>query len=112
MKKNSISIIIPTWNEEGNIKTLVERINMAMKRTSITYEIIFVDDYSTDHTREIIQELSKKFHIRLLMKNGVKGKAQSLLEGFAAAQYELICMIDADLQYPPEAIPEMIMKIN
>lgn len=111
--KKQLSIIIPTWNEEGNIKPLVERIDAALKPLKITYELIFVDDQSTDGTRELILALGKTYPIKkLLMKKSQRGKASSLLWGFTNARYDTIAMIDADLQYPPEAIPEMLDKID
>lgn len=109
----NISIIIPVLNEQDNIQVLVERLNKTLSSHSITYEIIFIDDNSTDHTREIIQGLFQTYPtIRVHVKKGVKGKAQSLSEGFAYAIYNTICMIDGDLQYPPEAILEMMKTIE
>ena len=109
---NKISIIIPTWNEEDNILMLVQRIHTVLYSNGIEYEIIFIDDHSTDQTRNIIKTLSSEYPISLYLKQGKKGKAQSLLEGFTYANYGLVGMIDADLQYPPEAFPAMITKIK
>ncbi|MBA3723664.1 MAG: glycosyltransferase [Candidatus Levybacteria bacterium] len=108
----NISIIVPVWNEEKNIRPLVEQINYALIGSVQKYEIVFVDDRSTDRTVAIIKELSKTYPIKLHTKKGKQGKAYSLLEGFGYAKYELLCMIDADLQYQPKYIPEMIAKIN
>ncbi len=110
MKK--LSIVIPTWNEEGNILPIVLRIDAAMKRINTMYELIFVDDNSTDNTQTAIKDLSRSYPISLWIKKGRKGKAFSLLEGFSYAKYNFLCMIDADLQYPPEAIPAMLKKIG
>jgi len=107
-----LSLVIPTYNEEGNIVPLVQRIDKTLSSNEITYEIIFIDDRSTDRTRARISSLNKKYPITLYLKHGKRGKAQSLIEGFPHAQYELIAMIDADQQYPPEALPEMIAKID
>lgn len=109
---NNVSIIVPVLNEENNIHLLVERINQSAYQNNLTYEIIFVDDHSTDKTQEIIKTLAKLHPITLLLKKGKQGKAQSLIEGFKFAKYDTLCMIDADLQYPPEAIPEMVKKIE
>src|SRR5258708_2067151 len=109
---NKISVVIPTWNEEGNVALLIERLCKALKTKKITYELIFVDDHSTDRTVHIIKSFIQRYPISLYMKEGTKGKAQSLLEGFSHAKYDLLCMIDADLQYPPEAVSGMIEKIN
>ncbi|MEK7522562.1 MAG: glycosyltransferase, partial [Patescibacteria group bacterium] len=108
----SVSIVVPTWNEEGNIQMLFECIDQALKPKKIDYEIIVVDDHSTDQTQKIVASLEDTYPISLYVKKGQQGKAQSLLEGFTYAKYDLICMIDADLQYPPEAIPKMIEKID
>lgn len=107
-----LSIIIPTWNEEENVFNLVERIHAALSSHTIIYQIIFIDDHSTDKTQRLIETLALTYPIKLFTKIGKKGKAQSLIEGFRHADYKLLCMIDADLQYPPEAIPQMIKKIE
>ncbi len=111
MNTGAISIIIPTLNEEDNVVPLVKRINTALKSKKITYEIIFIDDNSTDKTQKIIQSLTKKYPVQFFTKVHQPGKAQSLIEGLEKAKYEYLCFIDADLQYPPEAIPQMITKL-
>lgn len=111
MNKSEISIIIPTLNEEGNIIKLVERIDNSLRADNIGYEIIFIDDNSTDGTIKAIESISSKCPISCHIKKGKKGKAHSLIEGFEYAKYNLLAMIDADLQYPPEAIPKMTDKI-
>lgn len=110
MKK--LSIIVPTLNEEKSVTPLVERIHTCLSQKKILYEIIFVDDHSTDKTRTIVKQLQKKYPVSLYLKKGKKGKTQSLFEGFSYARYPILCMIDADLQYPPEAIPKMLAKIK
>ncbi len=103
----AVSIVVPTLNESENVPILVERIAKSFRRSGVRYEVIFIDDHSTDGTIEVVQSLSKKYPIRSYKKVGSRGKAYSLLQGFALAQYDVICMIDADLQYPPEAILPM-----
>jgi cellulose synthase/poly-beta-1,6-N-acetylglucosamine synthase-like glycosyltransferase len=105
-----ISVVVPTLNEVDNVHGLVKRIASALSDRA--YEIIFVDDHSSDGTIERVRELSKEYPIVAHTKTGRKGKAFSLVEGFALARYELIAMIDADLQYPPEAIPAMSRMIE
>jgi len=63
MKK--ISIIIPTWNEEGNIRLLINRMIKAFQKTKIIYELIIVDDHSIDKTRNIVKTLSQKYPLSL-----------------------------------------------
>src|SRR5258706_8011612 len=109
---NKLSIVIPVWNEEKNILPLIERIDNALDEKGIKYEIIFIDDNSKDKTAEIILSLTKKYPIQYQKKVGKKGKAYSLVEGFAVDKYDKLAMIDADLQYPPEALPQMVEKIE
>ncbi|MBM2818066.1 MAG: glycosyl transferase family 2 [Parcubacteria group bacterium] len=111
MNNKEISILIPTLNEEGNISKLVERIGDSLRVGNIGYEIIFIDDHSTDGTINSIERISSLYPVSWHMKKGRKGKAHSLIEGFEYAKYDLLAMIDADLQYPPEAIPKMAQKI-
>ena len=106
-----LSIVIPVLNEQENIIPLIQRLASTFAPLPYQYEIIFIDDHSIDCTVEKITQQKKYYPISLHTKKGEKGKAQSLIEGFSHAQYEFVCMIDADLQYPPEAIPAMLEKI-
>lgn len=108
---NKISIIVPVWNEEGNLETLVRRIGASLKKRA-TYEIIAVDDHSVDGSIAVLQQLAKDFPIVIRTKKGEHGKAQSIIEGMNYARYPLIAMIDADLQYPPEAIVKMMTLVE
>ncbi len=104
-----VSIIIPAHNEEKTIAPLIERIFKVEPKA----EIIVVDDNSTDNTANIVAKLQRKYKsLRLLKKEGPKGKTTSLLQGFSAAKGKILVMIDADLQYPPEAIPKMVKEIK
>lgn len=107
-----ISIIIPTYNEEKNIKLLFRGIHNAFSRKNVDYELIFIDDHSTDRTRNIILELAKHYPVTLYMKQGARGKAQSLLEGFSYAKAATLGFIDADLQYPPDALYPMYQMVR
>lgn len=109
---DGLSIIIPTLNEEGNVKELVERIDKALAGQEFPYELIFIDDHSEDATCRELEGLLGLYPITVQLKCGERGKAYSLLEGFELAKYGLLAIIDADLQYPPEALEEMIDKIR
>jgi cellulose synthase/poly-beta-1,6-N-acetylglucosamine synthase-like glycosyltransferase/glycosyltransferase involved in cell wall biosynthesis len=112
MNNERVSIIVPTLNEEGNVEELVRRIHEALRSCAQAYEIIFVDDHSSDRTREIVESLADAYPVSLFLKRGEKGKARSLLEGFGHARYEVLAILDADLQYPPETIPEMLERMR
>ncbi len=107
-----ITIIIPVWNEENNITPLVNRIHTAFVKENKSYEIIFVDDFSTDNTLQVIKSLQTKYPIRFEIKKGKRGKAFSLYQGIQKSSSDYIVCIDADLQYPPEVIPKMIKKLE
>ena len=107
-----LSVVIPTLNEQENIPELIGRLDAAMKRDGFEYEAIIVDDFSTDATREVAANLAERFPVRFVSKTGQPGKARSLLQGFHAARYGLVAMIDADLQYAPEYLPGMVRKID
>lgn len=109
MNKNpaKISVVIPIYNEGKLLPELIARLARVFEKENRDYELIFVDDHSTDETDVIFSKLEDK-HLVFLKKRGKRGKAFSLAEGFAKAEGALICMIDGDLQYPPEAIAEMI----
>ncbi len=108
-----ISIVIPLLNEQESIKELHDWIANVMQSNHFLYEIIFIDDGSTDGSWKTIQELSTK-------NNAVKGiqflknfgKSQALHAGFKAAQGDVVITMDADLQDNPEEIPELYNLIK
>ncbi len=109
--EGKISVVIPVRNEEKNVEKLIEQLYAICTSHNFLYELIFVDDYSTDHTRNILRSLAKKYPIVLHIKNGTIGKAQSFLEGFQIAQNEIICTVDINSQYQLDIIPAMVAKI-
>jgi glycosyltransferase involved in cell wall biosynthesis len=102
-----VSIIIPVLNEEENIRPLVEEIIAAMGERS--YEILFVDDGSTDATVDIILELkSSNSRIRILKLKRNFGKSTAMAAGFDAARGETSITMDGDLQDDPAEIPRFL----
>lgn len=102
-----LDIIIPVVNEARNIEELARRIDFSLTSANIKYRMIFVDDHSTDYSVSEIKRISKSYPVVLHIKQGKGGKAFSILEGSRLAKSEYIAMIDGDLQYPPEVLPEM-----
>jgi len=107
---NKIDIIVPVLNEASNLTELITRIGLSLEKAALKYNIIVVDDNSTDNTMEVLRNLSTNYLIIILTKQGKVGKAYSILEGIENSTAEYIAMIDGDLQYAPEYIPEMVMK--
>ena len=105
-----ISIVTPTYNECENIKLLIEGISQVM--SGCKYEIIVVDDNSSDGTGEIAKELSRDYPVKILVRNGKFGLASAILTGFEHARGNLLGVIDADLQHPPEYLMEFVNAIE
>ncbi len=101
-----ISIVIPAFNEEESISELVQEISECMK--SIQFEIIVIDDGSTDGTWERITELSSRFPLKGLKLSSNQGKAAALAAGFAESSGRYVVTMDADLQDDPSEILDMI----
>ncbi|MBW9111631.1 glycosyltransferase [Microbacterium ureisolvens] len=103
-----LSIVVPTYNEAPNIAELVRRVTAAV-HNRLDAEIIFVDD-STDATPEVIREVaaSASLPVRLIHRDRpVGGLGGAVMEGFGAAETDACLVMDADLQHPPEEIPEL-----
>jgi len=109
-----ISVVIPTLNEAGNIGELLLRLDQTMAQAGVLYEAIIVDDRSTDGTREIATMIAVEnfLPVRVLIKQGQIGKSFSLMEGFAVARYDLLAMIDGDLQYSPTELLKLVNKLT
>src|SRR3989344_4450991 len=107
-----VDIIVPARNEEKNLHELTRRISQTCKAAQLDYKIILVVDPSTDRTQAVGQLLAEKYPLIVHKKQGQPGKAFSILEGIKLGSAVNIIMIDADLQYPPEAIPEMIYQLK
>lgn len=103
-----LAVIIPAYNENSSLPQLMERLDRSLRSAHISYIAIVIDDHSTDGTYRTATRLQQKYPLSIYRKQGVRGKAQSILEGLSHTRSEYVVMIDADLQYPPEAIPEML----
>ena len=107
---NKLSIVIPTYNEKGNIETLVSRIENTLN--DINYEIFFVDD-STDETPDILEKVSQRDeHVKYIHRNNEKGLATAVLLGFRSANGDYLACMDADLQHPPEILLPMYVTLE
>ena len=104
-----LSIIIPLFNEAESLPELKAWIEASLK--DFTYELIFVDDGSTDGSWDVISKMAdENVHAIRFRRN--YGKSAALYEGFAAAQGDIVVTMDADLQDSPEEIPEMVRMIR
>jgi dolichol-phosphate mannosyltransferase len=104
----SISVVIPTYNERENITPLVERIDRALAPRD--YEVVFVDDNSRDGTAELVNSLSGKYPVRAIVRKDERGLATAVIHGIEHSDGDIIVVMDADLQHPPEVIPDLLSK--
>jgi dolichol-phosphate mannosyltransferase len=109
MIRPTISIVVPAFEEEGNIETLAIRVRACLDERPVDYELIFVDDGSRDSTWERIQTAAlRDSHVRGIRLVRNFGHQSALLAGLAASAGDAAITMDADLQHPPELLPAMI----
>ena len=108
----NISVIVPLFNEEESLPELYAWIERVMKANNFTYEVIFVNDGSTDHSWDVIRQLSEKSeNVRGIKFRRNYGKSPALYCGFYEAQGDVVITMDADLQDSPDEIPELYRMI-
>jgi undecaprenyl-phosphate 4-deoxy-4-formamido-L-arabinose transferase len=109
-----ISVVIPVYNEEENLAELCRRLLTTLSDYGRPFEIILVDDGSTDRSWEILTELHQQHpeHIRALQFFRNFGQHQAIFAGFQATRGQIIVTLDADLQNLPEDIPKLVAKVE
>jgi glycosyltransferase involved in cell wall biosynthesis len=108
-----ISIVIPLLNEDESLRELYTWIRETLNTHNLTYEIVFIDDGSSDKSWQVIEELSSlDSHVRGIRFRRNFGKSAALSSGFKAAQGRVVITMDADLQDSPEEIPELYRMIT
>lgn len=109
----NISVVIPLLNEEESIKELHDWIVKVMQSNRYSYELLFIDDGSSDNSWQIIKELSEKNHcVKAIQFQRNYGKSQALNAGFKKVQGDVVITMDADLQDSPDEIPELYNLIT
>jgi glycosyltransferase involved in cell wall biosynthesis len=108
-----ISIIVPLYNEDESLQKLYEWIDKVMTSNKLTYEIVFVNDGSTDRSWEVIESLqAKTTNVRGIKFRNNYGKSPALYCGFRAAKGDVVVTMDADLQDSPDELPELFRMIK
>jgi glycosyltransferase involved in cell wall biosynthesis len=108
-----LSLVIPCYNEQENVPTLLQRVEIALTQVGKPFEVILVDDGSTDSTPQLLGDAMKRLpwlRVIRMAKNG--GQSAAFEAGFAAARGEIIATIDADLQNDPEEIPRLLPLLD
>jgi len=108
-----LSILIPVYNEERNIQLLYSKLIEVLSKLQKKYEIIFIDDGSTDKTSDEIKNLiSKDKNVKLILHRKNFGKSNALNNGFKAVKGKIVITMDGDLQDDPREIPRFLEAIN
>jgi glycosyltransferase involved in cell wall biosynthesis len=108
-----LSIVIPVYNEEENIPKLYEELKAVLEKLPYDYEIIFVDDGSTDRSYEILKEISQKDkRVKVIRFRRNYGQTAAMYAGFQHAEGDVIITMDGDLQNDPRDIPKLLEKIE
>lgn len=111
----AVSIVVPTWNEAANVAPLCSGLDSALRAAANAgYEILFVDDRSSDATADNARQLGTETggRVRLLERQGQRSLSGAVIDGFAAARGDIIVVMDADLQHPPVVVPLLIAAIH
>jgi dolichol-phosphate mannosyltransferase len=108
-----LALVVPTLREAANIGGLLEHLRSVLDPVGIPYEILVVDDDSRDGTEEIVKAHAEQDpRVRLLIRKGERGLSGAILDGWRHSDAEILGVIDADLQHPPEVLPQLIAAIG
>lgn len=106
-----LTVVVPTFNERDNVARLVERLHRVL--AGIAWEVIFVDDDSSDGTGEALQALARSDpRVRAIQRIGRRGLSSACVEGFLASSALYLAVIDADLQHDESILPEMLRRLK
>lgn len=108
-----LSLVIPCYNEQENVPTLLERVSAALAKIGRPFEVIIVDDGSTDQTPELLVDgMRRHAWLRVIRMSQNSGQSAAFETGFNAASGEILATIDADLQNDPEEIPRLLPLLD
>jgi dolichol-phosphate mannosyltransferase len=108
-----LSLVIPAYNEQENIQPLLARVDAALRQTGQPFEVILVDDGSTDATPRLLEDALRTYPwLRVLRLSRNSGQSTAFDAGFKAARGQVIATIDADLQNDPEEIPRLLPLLD
>lgn len=114
MKKPYLSVVVPVYNEADNLENLYSRLTTVLNQYGKSYEIILVNDGSTDRSETILNELYQRSpeHLRIVHFNGNFGQHMAIIAGFQRVRGDVVVTLDADLQNPPEEIPHLLRMVE
>lgn len=108
----TLGLVIPTLNEAGNIPVLLDRLSAAVADAPVNCQFIIVDDGSTDGTADVARACAAADpRVHVFERHGQRGLAGAVIHGWAQTDADLLAVIDADLQHPPELLPELVGRV-
>lgn len=111
--ESEVTIVVPCWNEEAALPQLLERLDRLIAHEKRLWEVVFVDDGSTDGTPALLAEACRRRPwVRTLRHERNLGLGAALRTGFAGELAPIVCTIDSDSTYPPERLPEPIATLE
>jgi dolichol-phosphate mannosyltransferase len=109
----SFSLVLPTYNEAKNLPRLIPRVIKTLEQAGSDFEIIVVDDDSPDKTWQVAADMAvEEPRLKVIRRQGERGLATAVVAGWRQARGELLGVMDADLQYPPEGLPDLLQAID
>ncbi|HEY4745060.1 MAG TPA: glycosyltransferase, partial [Desulfuromonadaceae bacterium] len=113
MQQPYLSIVVPVYNEETNLESLMARLYPVVQGMGKPFEIILTDDGSRDRSLEILRQMVRDFPgVKVVEFNGNFGQHMAILAAFEMSRGEIVITLDADLQNPPEEIPKLVQKME
>ncbi len=109
----NISVVIPVFNEEDNLGPLLDELEPVLRKTGKAFEVIFIDDKSTDRSLDVLKKLQKSKDFIRIIKHGINsGESAAEATGFAYAKGQIIITMDADQQNDPADIPALLENLR
>ncbi len=107
-----ISIVLPTYNEARSIQEVLRRASEALRKAGEDHELIVVDDSSPDRTADLAEALANEIPVRVLRRPGRQGLATAVVDGWSIARGDVLGVMDADLQHPPEVLTRLARALR
>ncbi len=111
--RGGVSVVVPVFQEAENIEALVQALDSALTPAGLDWELLLVDDWSKDGSREIARNLERRFPVRFeTHRSRQRDLSDSVLQGLQSARHRRIVVMDADLSHPPARIPELLSELR
>ena len=110
-ERPDVSVVVPTYREAENLPELIARLAAAADAAGLSWEALIVDDDSRDGTEAVCERLAKTHPVRLILRKNERGLATAAVRGLSEGRGAVLCVMDADLSHPPEALPDLVAAV-